>query len=66
MWQWGLNWAWDEERLWPGWGEKAKSNEQLWLGAGHGAKRALNPGGRRWKVETRDTERRAGARDTEG
>ena len=29
------------------WGEKAKSNEQLWPGVGHGGERALNPGGRR-------------------
>ena len=47
LWEWGLNWAWEEERLWPGWGEKAKSNEQLWPGVGHGGERALNPGGRR-------------------
>ena len=29
MWEWGLNWAWEEERLWPGGTEKAKSSEQL-------------------------------------
>lgn len=29
MWEWGLNWAWEEERLWPGGREKAKSSEQL-------------------------------------
>ena len=29
LWEWGLNWAWEEERLWPGGTEKAKSSEQL-------------------------------------
>lgn len=29
LWEWGLNWAWEEERLWPGGRGKAKSNEQL-------------------------------------
>ena len=47
LWERGLNWAWEWERLWPVGGEKAKSNEQLRPGVGCGGKGALNPGGRR-------------------
>lgn len=47
LWEPDLNWAWGWERLWPGGGEKAKSNEQLRPGVGCDGKGALNPGGRR-------------------